>query len=375
VALLSATERIIRDAEAAEARRSAADERPAEAIVLPDWSEPTPSPPGPLPEANTEPKAVPMFADGYPEYDDLSDGITRVDLNRSALALEKLRAFDAQPPSGGIRSAGLTAGGQPSPVAQRALPVSGAATAMAELPGVPRRGPPPGRPIQLADAPSPELPAPRGPSAALPESAAPMAEPLVAVHRSRSLSLRHPPRVGRRVGLVIAAATAAAVAPLIGSWTSRFESAASARGGAEASPVSATAPSVTSIPAPQAIATVVVPAAAPDPGPGSPSPARQPTLPLEPPGKVPASSPDSAERGAPSDSGAKARLLAAVEPRPAHRSSGGKKSRQRAHQTKVTTVAAQPAAAPRAAGPSPGSARRDPRPSGDPDDTLPIAIE
>lgn len=380
MSLLSATDRIIREAEAAEARKSASGE-PAQDGVVPAGPEPS----GALPELMTgpmtEPVTEPTFAGAYPDYDDLSDGITRVDLNRSALALEKLRAFDAQSPAGGVRQAGLGTGRSPSQARPQPASTAVRPTAESELASRPRRGPPPGRPALSGDASWPELPGPRTPPAALPAVAAPTAEPPVAAHRSQSISLRHSPRVGRRVGLVIAAVTAAAVAPLVGSWTARFESAASARGGAEAPSIGATLPS--SPPAGAArrpTAAMVVPSAAPDPVPGGPAPTQQPTLSVEPSGKTSGSSPDSPESASSPDVASKDRLLASAEPRPVHKSSGGKKSRRRARQTNVSSAPAPRAAAPRAAGPSPVgpspvTARHDPRTSADPDDTLPIAIQ
>jgi hypothetical protein len=371
VPLLSATERIIREAEAAEARKSAAGDQSAQGGVASAWSQPIPEPAGVLPELTTQP----TFVDGYPDYDDLSDGITRVDLNRSALALEKLRAFDAQAPAGGVREAGPGTGGPALPGApSRTLPVGEAPAS--ESPARLRRGPPPGRPGLLSDASLLEARAPRTPSAPLPAVTAPASESAGAATRSRSISLRHAPRVGRRLGLVIAAVTAAAVAPLVGSWTAHFENAASARGGVEALSIGAPVPSSTSAgAAAPTIAPMVVPTAAADPGPLGAAPAQQPTLPLEPSGKASGSSPDSPERGSSSAAGAEDRALAAVEPRPVQKSNAGKKTRRRAHQTKVSTAAAPRVGAPRPAGPAPGAVRHDARLAGDPDDTLPIAVE
>ena len=360
---LSATERIIREAEAAEARRSAAAEGPAPAGVAAPWSQPTP-----VPDAVTGP----MFADGYLDYDDLSDGVTRVDLNRSALALEKLRAFDSQSSPAGARQAALGTGTSPSPLPPQPASTDARAASAAESASRPRRGPPPGRPTPPSEASWTDPPEPRTSSAALREMAAPVAEPPLAAHRSRSISLRHSPRVGRRLGLVIAAVTAAAVAPLVGSWTSRFENAASARGGAEAPSIGSPIPSSPAASAaPPPIAAMVVPSASPDPAPRASASAQRPVLPLDRSGKAP----DSPESASSSDPNAKDRLLGAVEPRPTQKSNGGKKPRHRAHQTKVSTVPAPRAVAPRPAGPSSGPVRHDARSSGDPDDTLPIAVE
>ncbi|HEY8923562.1 MAG TPA: hypothetical protein VIU64_04215, partial [Polyangia bacterium] len=320
----------------------------------------------------SEPLTQPTVVDGYPDYDDLSDGITRVDLNRSALALEKLRAFDAKASlSGGVRQAGVGTAGASSPVSPHRAPTGERVAAASELASRSRRGPPPGRPASAGDASWPELPGPRTPPAPFQAVAASPAEAPVEVPRSRSISLRRAPRVGRRVGLFIAAATAAAVAPLIGSWTARFESAASARGGAEAPSLGGTIRSLPAGAAPPTITVVAVPPAAPAAAPRQPALDPQSTLPREPSGR----SPDAPERGSSPDPGAKDRLLGAVESRPAQKSSGGKKSRRRIHQSKVTTAAAAPrAAAARPAGPPAGPARLESRASGDPDDTLPIAI-
>ncbi|HEY8924757.1 MAG TPA: hypothetical protein VIU64_10275, partial [Polyangia bacterium] len=198
---LSATDRIIREAEAAEARKSAAGETAAPASILPASSQPIPE----LAGALSEPLTQPTFVDGYSDYDDLSDGITRIDLNRSALALEKLRAFGAKPsPSGGVRQAGLGTDGASSPASPQRAPTAERVAEVSELASRPRRGLPPGRPTSPLDASWPELPGPRTPPAPFQAVAASPAEPPVEASRSRSISLHHVPRVGRRVGLFIA---------------------------------------------------------------------------------------------------------------------------------------------------------------------------
>jgi hypothetical protein len=279
VPLLSATERIIREAEAAESSKSAAGERSAPAGVVPPWSEAT-QPVGTPSEA--------VFAGSYADLDDFSDGVTRVDLNRSALALAKLRELDAQ---------ALVKGEETATTTEAAAAASASGS-------------------------------------------------------SRSISLGRFPRVGQRLGLVIAAITGAAVAPLIGLSAAHLENSARAGKRAGAPPmVGKPASFRPSRAARPAIADPVVPAAEPARGPSTS--AGEPMLLAEPAG-------DPIER--------------TIEP-PPQESEDGKKQRRSAHQTKVNPGAGVGPRTNRAAGPSSRSARTGTRAFPDPDDTMPIAID
>jgi len=287
VPFLSATERIIREAEAAEAKSADGRRSPQVGVAVPGT--------GPAPQPGDSP-SEPVFAGGYADYDDLSDGITRVDLNRSALALEKLRSFDAQSPPKGEA--------QPPPKDEARAAI------------------PPAEPAPTTEAP--------------------------AAVAGSDQAVRRSPRVGRRLGLLIAAATAAAVAPLVGSWTGPLENSASADRGA---PFLFDPPSVPSPPGGaerRAMPVVVVP-----PAPEAPTPPRQ--------ALVPAESPEPSAK-------------VAIERQPAHKSNIGKRSRHRAPVTNVAKAAGPRAGASRVALPSSIARKAPPTPS-DPDDTMSLAIE
>jgi len=378
---LSATDRIIREALAAEegeAGQSLVGGRPSLGGGAPLWSEPTPQPSGTVPNPiGTVPNQ--MFPDERVDDDDL----TQVDFDRSAVALEKLRSLDTRPNRTGQGEASPASNRRPSRVPPtRPLPAALAAPPPA-APGSPRRGLPPGGPTRSLFAAPPEAPAPGKSSGALPPTALPSTEAASAVPVApapsgfQSLSLRHPPRVGRRIGLIIAAATAATVAPVIGAWTAHLEKSSSLDGEATAALI---APASPAGPDRSAVAALVVPT------PPAPPPAPAPEPPA---GPAPTAAPSderpdpsaAAPGGAPaaevkSDAESPSQKVAG-EPRPSHKSSGGKASRHKAHQTKVRKAGGprHGGGAPRAAVASSPHGREETRPAHDPDDTMPVSAD
>ena len=287
---------------------------------------------------------------------------TKVSHIRSAEALQKLRSFDP-----------------PSPTAERERPRSRETFRRLPAPATsapvrrPPAGLPQGRPKPAAETEqhpaevlTVELPFPLSD---IPEAPAPQVEP------------PEPKGVGRRLGFIIAAATATTVVLVCGAWmahTGRL-------GRLHVSIVS---------PAPSPNVVVVPPTGGPlihpivDPAPAAVAPPPEPA-------QVVAPSPPAAEP--PQENAAPQAAPAAIEPethaapakrsRPAHKASGGKASKRKAHGAKVakgsrsgrgrgtrsTATATSPTPAPTS--PTRAPARKAAKLSDSPDDVLPMSSD
>jgi len=187
---LSATERIMREAENEAAAASPVPAR------LPGMVDARPEDAGGAVDVDLR-----DFSSGIAVgAEDDEEGKTQVDVKRSAEALQKLRSYGGAPP--------------PPPAS------ASASWPAPAKPGLrPAGGLPPGRPaaaISVAPPPQPALPTPRPQPALL----GPPEPSRVSVSFEGEV-FRRPKSVGRRMGMLIAAATAVSVAVTAGAWTAR----------------------------------------------------------------------------------------------------------------------------------------------------------
>lgn len=317
------------------------------------------------------------------------EGDTKVNFARSAEALAKLRSFE--PPS-------------PRPIVRDAAPEAHRLLSRADPAHAPRAAaapavtPPMASPGQWPGHVSPGSPKPlpgAGPSDVLTsenQPAGPTSWIALEAYESIPISRRQRPGGGRRLAIVIGAATAAAVVLAIGAWTGLPEKLASVdldRGVDRGASPPADAASVSSLipgagrSAGAAVIVPIPPAAAP------PAPESAQFLPPLPAGDLPGntfgssttgpalgspapgSSPPSVDRSRSQES-----HVAVEKSPPSHKAAGGNAAKREAHAAKERRSArSRHSRATLVAAPSPTRPTHATRSSGDPDDILPATTD
>jgi hypothetical protein len=374
---LSATDRIIREAELQDDAAVEAAEHPdtEKMSVTPFVTLGIPAPRMPTPLGGGVDIEI---EDGYGQDDE--EGETQVDAKRSAAALNEMRALQATlhaaAPATATRSDSYTPRGVPP--GRPATPafvtaVGGSAPTPPRLPGF---TPPP---AYLDD----DRPDHMFSSSRIQFGAIAMPRP-ASTASGWTPATRLPGRVGRRTGLVIAASTAVAVALIAGAWTAKnatpLHTVISRPSSVLPTPLIRGATAATPprpVRGPVVVATP--PAAAPEPTETPPAPTmpEAATVPAPAPAAdaapIPTTTPTGAaplSKRAQAAAAKKAAIKARVAKKKAALAAAGARRKTRAHQTTRTAVAA-PATTARPTAPPPRSADA-PRGRADPDDTLPI---